>query len=137
MSDWQIKIPYRSRDDSLIDLASNARALESDEDRAVVRQLALAAHLAASQLKAPSNVGFLLDTLDETPPGYMRKLLDACRVKAGLPTTAAVEAQTAPPPPIVRAYSPPQVCAEPDCDTQPTHPDHLGSDAARREALVV
>ncbi len=40
---WQIQLPYRSRSDSLVDVAEAARELPSGDDRAIARQIALGA----------------------------------------------------------------------------------------------
>jgi len=48
---WTLDIPHRSRQDSIADLGSNARALRSPDDRAVIRQLALVAAVTVTSLE--------------------------------------------------------------------------------------
>lgn len=87
MSDWQIRIPYRSRSDSLTDVVEAARELPTDEDRDVVRQLVLGEIVGGSATTA----GDLLDQLEAATPELRRRLLDDARVKSGLPSTGDVE----------------------------------------------
>jgi hypothetical protein len=61
---WRIQVPFRSRDDSLSDVAGAARVLQADEAR-VVRQLVLG-ELAGGPAKP---AGELLDWRWLTVPG--------------------------------------------------------------------
>ncbi len=83
----EIRIPYRSRDDTLPAVADAARALTGD-DRTVVRQIVLDA--AASGL---ATAGDLLDRLQAGSPAERRALLDRARSSAGLPTASALAAK--------------------------------------------
>jgi hypothetical protein len=85
MSDWEIRIPYRTRSDSLVDVATEARAPDPD-DREVVRQLVLDAAGAGMR-----KVGELLDDLEHFSPAERRVLLDQARRRAGLATTGEAE----------------------------------------------
>ena len=87
MSDWQLRIPYRSRSDPLTDVVEAARELPTDEERAVVRQLVLGEIVRGSATTA----GELLDQIEAATPDQRRRLLDDARVGAGLPTTGDVE----------------------------------------------
>lgn len=89
MSEWRIQIPFRDRSDPLIDVVDASRELSTDEDRAVVRQLVLGEITGGSA----ATVGELLDKLEKAAPAERRQLLDAARVKAGLPDTGTVEAR--------------------------------------------
>jgi hypothetical protein len=86
---WQINIPFRDRSAPLTDVAEAARALQNDEERAVVRQLVLGEITGGTATTA----GELLDKLEAASPGERRQMLDAARVKARLPTTETVEAR--------------------------------------------
>jgi hypothetical protein len=88
MSEWSLQIPYRSRDDSLADVADAARELPQGESRDVARQVALGALVDGTAASA----GELLDQIERATPEQRRELLDAARTKAGLPTTGSVEA---------------------------------------------
>jgi hypothetical protein len=88
MSDWRIQIPYRSRSDPLPSVADAARELPTDE-RAVVRQLVLDEIVGGSA----TTVGELLDKLEKASPPVRRKMFDAARAGAGLPTTREVESR--------------------------------------------
>ena len=87
MSDWQLRIPYRSRSDSLTSVADAARELPTDEERAVVRQLVLDEIVGGSAATA----GELLDKVEKASPAERRRMLDDARAGAGLPTTGEVE----------------------------------------------
>jgi hypothetical protein len=84
---WSIHVPHRLRSDSLSDVAVAARVLETDDERAVCRQIVLAEITRGTAKTA----GELIDRLENAAPAERRKLLDAARVKAGLPTTDEVE----------------------------------------------
>ena len=99
MSDWEIHVPYRSRGDSLVEVASMARHLEG-EDRQVARQLAMDAVIDDGL----STAGELLDHLEASGPEQRRVLLHRARAGAGLEPIDAVEARerSAAPPPYPR-----------------------------------
>ena len=88
MRSWQIHIPHRTRSDSLIQVAANARQLEDADDRAVTRRLALDA--AEDGL---TSAGELLDRIERADPGERRAMLDKARAAADLPTVEDVEAR--------------------------------------------
>ena len=85
---WSIQIPYRDRSDPLSDVADAVRELSTDEERAVARKLVLG-ELVGGPAKT---VGEFMDKLEAMSPGERRKMLDAARVKAGLPTTTEADA---------------------------------------------
>lgn len=88
MSDWTIQIPFRSRSDSLSDVA-NARLLPgTDEDRETVLNLVLQA-----RLDGLATAGDLLNRLDAMAPGQRRQLLDRARAEAGLESTGEADAR--------------------------------------------
>jgi hypothetical protein len=127
MSDDVIRVPYRSRDDSLADVADAARALPAGEDRAVVRGLVLEA--AESGM---STAGQVLDALEGMTVDARRRLLDRARARADVPTTAEVAAAAARKvrAPIIYDDAPPrdeigralQVCAQAGCRVFPVDP---------------
>jgi hypothetical protein len=84
---WQINIPFRDRSARLTEVAEAARALPTDEAR-VVRAIVLA-EITGGQA---TTAGDLIDKLEAASLYERRKMLDDARVKAGLPTTAEVEA---------------------------------------------
>jgi hypothetical protein len=88
VTNWSIRIPYSSRGESLIDVASNCRRLGDAGQRAAVREIAVAAKIAG--LETASD---LLDVLSDATTGELRVMLDAARKRAGLPTTGEVEAE--------------------------------------------
>jgi hypothetical protein len=75
-----IHLPYVDRNDHLSTVADVARALSTDEDRAIARQLVLDG--SASGL---TTVGALLDHVAALDPAGRRDLLDRTRSRAGLP----------------------------------------------------
>jgi hypothetical protein len=123
----EIRIPYRSRDDSLADVADAARALPAGAQRAVVRGLVLEA--AESGM---STAGDMLEALGRMTPDARRRLLDRAREHADVPTTAEVSAAAARKvrAPIVYDVAPPrdeigralQVCAQAGCRAFLTDP---------------
>src|SRR5262245_15048798 len=84
---WTLDIPYRSRDDELIDVDVAGRALPDPEARLVLRELVLAAAIAGDR-----TAGDLIDRLERSAPGDRRRLLDRLRERVGLPSTGDVEA---------------------------------------------
>lgn len=85
---WEVHVPYRGRDDSLVEVGGFAHHLEG-EDRPVARELAMYAAIELGM----DTAGELLDHLEASSPAARRTLLDHARQRAGLPTTAEVEAQ--------------------------------------------
>lgn len=83
---WEIKLPYRRRDDSLSDCGALANQLETDEDRAVAQQLVLSGLMAGL-----STAGELADRVEKLDKGDRRRLLDAARRLAGLEPIETVE----------------------------------------------
>ena len=86
MSTWEIRVPHRGRDESLIDTASNARHLPEGE-RGPAREIVFAA-----MLDGLSTAGQLLDHLQAMDTHERRQLLDNARQQAGLESIADVEA---------------------------------------------
>jgi hypothetical protein len=84
---WTIDVPYRTRDDGLVDVAFAGRALPDPESRAVLRELVLEATVAGDR-----TAGDLFDRLAKITPAERRHLLDRMRERAGLESTADVEA---------------------------------------------
>ena len=85
---WTIRIPHRSRDESLIDVASHARTLGPDEGP-VTRQLVIQARLDG----VATTAGELLDHLEQLEPSERRALLDQARAAAGREPTGVVDAR--------------------------------------------
>ena len=127
MSDDVIRVPYRSPDDSLADVADPARSLPSGDVRDTVRGLVLEA--AESGM---ATAGDMLDALGRMTPDARRRLLDRAREHADVPTTAEVAAAAARKvrAPIVYDDAPPrdeigralQVCPASGCRTFLTDP---------------
>jgi hypothetical protein len=129
LSRWQLRLPFRGRDELLADMGVNARHLDDPLERAVARHVVLAG--AAMGLRTS---GQLLDYLTGLDAGARRVLLDAARARSGAPSTADAEgrevhqrAQRA------LASHPPrdehgtfQICAAAGCFAHPTAgPFHL------------
>jgi hypothetical protein len=91
MSGWAIRLPMRSESDTITDLGFNARALDSQEDRAIVREIAITAAMAG--FKHVQQIQWALEEM--TPPNESGRLTgcvsDAdCRQPAMLmPSVAA------------------------------------------------
>lgn len=83
---WEIRLPYRHRDDSLSAVAEAAHELPTDESR-VVRQIVLGEIVGGSA----KSVGEFLDKLEAMAPAERRELLDEARVKAGLESASDIE----------------------------------------------
>jgi hypothetical protein len=119
MSEWQIRIAHRSRDDSILDVADASRHLQG-EDRQIARQLVLDA-----VIDGLSTAGELLDRLETADPASRRALLDRVRQDVGLRTTGEVEDQRRYDAASLagrmraRANSPYQLCHAPDCNAAP------------------
>jgi hypothetical protein len=134
VTNWSIQIPYTSRSNSLSEVAEAARALPTDEAR-IVRALVLD-EITGGQA---TTAGELLDKLEQASPGERRELLDAARLKVGLPDTETVEgrrrfeAASAAATAQAGAESGWQFCHAEGCDAIPMN--HLGAptptDAAR------
>ena len=84
---WTLAVPHRSRADGLADIAAAEGALADREDRLVLRELIIEA--AGNGVKT---AGDLIDRLERTDPAARRALLDEMRTRAGLETTADIEA---------------------------------------------
>jgi hypothetical protein len=86
MTDWSLQIPFRNRDESLVDVASHCRTLEAD-DIAVSRTIVLDA-----AVRGMRTAGELIDHLDGLEPHERRAMLNQARGECNLPPTADVEA---------------------------------------------
>ena len=75
---WEIRVPHRGRDESLIDTASNCRHLPEGE-RDVSREIVIGA-----MTDGVRTAGDLLDRLDSLEPAQRRQLLDHARQECGL-----------------------------------------------------
>lgn len=84
---FHISIPHRSRDESLVDVASHARHLGQDDAR-VTRQIVLSAWTDG----VATSAGELLDHLGDLEPHQRRAMLDQARADVGLPATADMDA---------------------------------------------
>lgn len=84
---WMLRIPFRDRRDSLIDVACAARELPDREDRATTRALVIGAQLEDGLETA----GQLLDRLEAAGPDERRQLLDAAREAAGLKSASDID----------------------------------------------
>ena len=80
---WQIQLPYRTKAAPVVEIAYCARTLEDEAERAITRQLALL--LAIDHDCA--TVRDALHLVGKAAPEQRRRLLDAARGRAGLPTT--------------------------------------------------
>jgi hypothetical protein len=85
---WTLRIPFRSRDESLVDVASYARTLGQDDAR-VVRQIVLQAYTD----RVAKSAGELLDHLDGLDPHQRRAMLDSARQACGLPSTDEIDTE--------------------------------------------
>lgn len=88
MTCWQIHIPHRSRDESLVDVASHCRKLGQDDAR-VMRQIVFSAQID----RGLTSAGELIDHLNAMEPGERRALLDQAREECGFEAIATVEAR--------------------------------------------
>ena len=82
---WQIRIPYRSRADSLVDVIGATRHLEGDK-AAVAREIAQRA-----QLGGLRTAGELIDRLEATSKAERRQLLDSARQAVGLERSEKID----------------------------------------------
>jgi hypothetical protein len=111
---WQISVPYRFPDESLVDVASHCRTLEGDE-RDVARTIVLEA--AVDGLRT---AGELIDRLEALEPHERRAMLDHARAEVGLEPTAAVDARRYQPPLAIRSSGGASFPTCAGCDTAPT-----------------
>jgi hypothetical protein len=84
---WEIKLPFRSKDASVVEIAECARTLDDQSARAVVRKLAM---LLAVDHNCET-VADALYLLDKAAPAERRRLLDTARRRAGLPGIGDLE----------------------------------------------
>jgi hypothetical protein len=89
VTEWVIRVPYWSRDDSLIDVAAEATNLPN-EDRRVVQHLVLEAHVAGDD-----RVGHLLDRLSAMKRQERRQVLDDAREACGLERSEDIDSREA------------------------------------------
>jgi hypothetical protein len=82
VTDWYIRIPHRTRGESLATVARQLRA----EDRDVARALVLAA-----AGRGIGTAGALLDELQAMTQAERREILDSARAEVGLPATSVVD----------------------------------------------
>ena len=88
MSPFEIAIPFRSRDDSLIDVRSELRDAPLDETET---ELAREVIDEALFVEGERTAGDLLDRLDRSGPDQRREILDCARAALGQPSVAEVE----------------------------------------------
>ena len=87
---WQIRVPFRSRQDSLVDVAALVRHVPGqDEDRSALRQLVIQAQIDG----VAASAGELIDHIDALEPTERRAMLDAARAGVGLESTEMVDAR--------------------------------------------
>jgi hypothetical protein len=77
----ELRVPHRSRGQSLIDAMSDARVIEDSDERRVVRGLLMSAKLEGSE-----TVGQVLDDLERMTPAERRRVVDVTHQRVGLPT---------------------------------------------------
>jgi len=82
---WELRIPYRSREDSLADVALDTAELDA-EDARVTRQLVMDA------IGTDATAGELIDRIERMSQAERRDLLDRTRVRVGMDTIADTEA---------------------------------------------
>jgi hypothetical protein len=115
MSDWQIEVVYRGRDDSIAEVFEAAGELEG-EAAAVARQVALGA-----VSRGITNAGDLMDEIEAATPAIRRELLNEARQAAGLDTVEGEEWTRAQSARRVRSSGRDAqgrieaLCAEPEC----------------------
>jgi hypothetical protein len=88
VSDWAIRIPYRSRDDSLADVDLAARRELDGKDCVVTRQIAMEA-----MLNGDRTAGDLIDRVDRLSRAERRRLLDDAREAVGLKRSGDIDAE--------------------------------------------
>jgi hypothetical protein len=89
MSDWEIRLPIRSRDEPLADVAHSARGIEDAQDRAVARTIAIDAAVHGGMRTA----GELIDHLEAAGPAGRRPILDDAREAAGLERSEDIDSR--------------------------------------------
>jgi hypothetical protein len=85
---WRIRVLYRDRDDSLIDVIDAARHFTDPDERATIREIGMRAHLSGMH-----TAGELIDALAEMSGDGRRQILDDARERAGLESIADAEAR--------------------------------------------
>ena len=89
MSEWQIRIPLRTKTDTLADVGSNASVL-SEDDRRITREAVLVAAQAGVQ-----SAQELTELIEDMTPTERRFTLDKLRQRVGLKTASAQDAAEA------------------------------------------
>jgi hypothetical protein len=117
---WSIKVPHRTREDTLIDVAASATSL-ADDDRRVTQHIVLEAQVAGDR-----SAGDLLDRLGAMSREARRQVLDDAREASGLPRSedldrrqAFVRMQQALPPGRDRMGRAFQTCHAEGCTSHP------------------
>ena len=129
MGDWQITIPFRDREDLVLDAITAARGSQLREDEVQVVDV-----LARDALeRGVTTVGELLDELGQLDRSETRRRLDWAREKAGLISATEAdrrredakferELERLQPPPPPR-WSPLQGCPARGCNARPMTPE--------------
>ena len=143
---YEIPVPYRDREQPLVDVRSELRDAPLDESES---ELAREVIDEALFVEGERTVGQLLDRLEAASPDQRCEVLDQARTAIGLDPVAAVERRRdlararrgdPPPPPSRRAAGPPrdaqgrawQGCGDPECAAVPTESGAPVPVAARR-----
>ena len=89
---WQLRIPYRSRDEPLDarTIWQLPKLLDSDEDARVTREL-----LTLSCRAGAKTVGQVVDVVESLDAADRRLYIDACRKSAGLRTATEIDDRAA------------------------------------------
>jgi len=136
---YEIPVPYRDREQPLVDVRSELRDAPLDETET---DLARAVIDEALFREGDRTAGDLLDRLDHADGDQRRQILDRARAAIGLDSVAEVERRRdlaharrndIPPPPSRRAAGPPrdkegrawQSCSAPSCEVTPTGDDGM------------
>ena len=72
MSEWAIRVPYRDRDDSLVDVIDAAMHFSDQDERATIREISMRAHLGGMR-----TAGDLLDHLEGAGRDGRRQILES------------------------------------------------------------
>jgi len=122
----KVRVPYRSRDDSLVDVGAAARVIDDRVERETVRELAAQAHAAGDR-----TAGDLIDRIERADPAQRRAIVNRARSAAGLQTIEQVDAirrweaaqpeESSAPPRDESGFSF-QLCHEPKCSAGPIEP---------------
>ena len=128
---WEIRVPHRSRTDSIASVADCASETMEGEERAVAQRLVFDA-----LARGVTEVGELLDELEAAGPAGRRQLLDQARVNAGLRPTereeqhreferanAVIPSRSRPRDSRGRTAA---VCSAPGCRAMAADPEHPG-----------